>query len=54
MGCANSTDQNPHHCCPPGSCPAISVNHFPQGQMENADGLKVYHVGTGNKGLVLF
>jgi len=56
MGCAYSSSScaEPHHCCPPGSWPAITIDHRPTGTTENIDGLKVYHVGYGTKVLILF
>lgn len=54
MGCAHSEQVKEHHCCPPGSWPAISITHAPQGINEVVDGLTVYHVGAGNRVLILF
>ena len=54
MGCAKSSEQGAHACCPPGSWPALQVDYTPKGKTIDVGGVKVYEAGTGNKVLVMF
>jgi len=40
-------------CCPPGSEPQLSDTHQPNGKEFNIGDLPVYHVGTGEKAIVV-
>jgi len=40
-------------CCPPGSEPQIAPTYEPQGKIHNLGDLRVYHVGSGPRAVVL-
>lgn len=40
-------------CCPKGSWPQLSVEYAPKGEVLDFDGVSVYHVGNGSRGLLI-
>ena len=40
-------------CCPEGSWPQLAVDYAPKGEKLDVEGVSVYHIGSGNKGLVI-